>query len=526
MALTKVSSVMSDGFPTVYDVKSYGARGDGTTDDAAAINAAITAANAAGGGTVYFPAGDYKTDSQVTLQSNIELRGDMNARLTPSDTVPSYAYYATGESNIRIQGLVFEGTGTIRTAGTQRLLQIDSSSEIQIHNCTFRKARSSSVVVDNCDQGRISECLFENSAYTGLAIRNGCFSWVVSDCIFYQNGNTLVSSTDFGRGIVIWESARINVTNCTLKDNSEYGIRFYSEAGDSGSNQQIAVSNCTFENNGTVSSGGIDFYIYNEIGTLKNFAITNCTFRVRSGKLGLAVQATSIAVSNCSFESASQDQGTAISFYEATNASISNCVITGFQNAFIFSPTEPPDQINIGNCQIINCYQVAGNIYGNNNVIHDCYIKQSSAGLAAPQTVLTADAAGTTGTKIVDNTFDSCYRAIQLNIDNCDVEFSGNTCVNTGNITVRCYGTDLTNLIFYGNKLDAATIPAVLGKIQRMGGTLPMVIGKSDVAPTGFTFAVGDMVFNSGATAGGKAGWICTTAGTPGTWKPFGAIDA
>ncbi|HET8654160.1 MAG TPA: glycosyl hydrolase family 28-related protein, partial [Longimicrobiaceae bacterium] len=43
----------------VFDVRSYGARGDGKTLDTDAINRAITAASAAGGGTVYFPAGTY-----------------------------------------------------------------------------------------------------------------------------------------------------------------------------------------------------------------------------------------------------------------------------------------------------------------------------------------------------------------------------------------------------------------------------------------------------------------------------------
>ncbi|NYE07277.1 hypothetical protein F4694_004062 [Bacillus niacini] len=45
-------------------------------------------------------------------------------------------------------------------------------------------------------------------------------------------------------------------------------------------------------------------------------------------------------------------------------------------------------------------------------------------------------------------------------------------------------------------------------------------------APTTGTWAVGDIYYNTAPVAGGKVGWICTTAGTPGTWKSFGAIDA
>lgn len=37
---------------------------------------------------------------------------------------------------------------------------------------------------------------------------------------------------------------------------------------------------------------------------------------------------------------------------------------------------------------------------------------------------------------------------------------------------------------------------------------------------------VGEIEWNSAPTAGGKVGWVCTAAGTPGTWKAFGAIDA
>jgi hypothetical protein len=44
-------------------------------------------------------------------------------------------------------------------------------------------------------------------------------------------------------------------------------------------------------------------------------------------------------------------------------------------------------------------------------------------------------------------------------------------------------------------------------------------------APTTGTYTVGNIVWNTTPTAGGKVGWICVTAGTPGTWKSFGAID-
>lgn len=43
-------------------------------------------------------------------------------------------------------------------------------------------------------------------------------------------------------------------------------------------------------------------------------------------------------------------------------------------------------------------------------------------------------------------------------------------------------------------------------------------------APVMGTYAVGRMVFNAAPSAGGVLGWVCTVAGTPGTWVPFGMI--
>jgi hypothetical protein len=49
------------------------------------------------------------------------------------------------------------------------------------------------------------------------------------------------------------------------------------------------------------------------------------------------------------------------------------------------------------------------------------------------------------------------------------------------------------------------------------------VQGRS-AAPTTGRWSVGDIVYNSTPTAGGNIGWVCVTAGSPGTWKAFGTI--
>jgi polygalacturonase len=70
--------------PRTYDVRAYGATGDGKTIDSPAINKAIEAAADAGGGTVYFPAGTYASYS-IRLKSHLVLRFDAGVTILAAD---------------------------------------------------------------------------------------------------------------------------------------------------------------------------------------------------------------------------------------------------------------------------------------------------------------------------------------------------------------------------------------------------------------------------------------------------------
>ena len=73
----------------VFDVKTYGAKGDGKAPDRLSINKAIEAAAAAGGGTVYFPAGTYLTGS-IRLCSNLTLQFEPGSTLEASADPAAY----------------------------------------------------------------------------------------------------------------------------------------------------------------------------------------------------------------------------------------------------------------------------------------------------------------------------------------------------------------------------------------------------------------------------------------------------
>lgn len=74
-----------------YNVKKYGAKGNAKNLDIKAIDKAIDAAAAAGGGTVYFPAGNYLSVT-IHLKSNIALYLEQGATIIAGETSPNAQY--------------------------------------------------------------------------------------------------------------------------------------------------------------------------------------------------------------------------------------------------------------------------------------------------------------------------------------------------------------------------------------------------------------------------------------------------
>jgi polygalacturonase len=82
----------------VFDVRDFGAKGDGRTIDSPAINAAIDAAAASGGGTVFLPAGTYASYS-IRLKSHITIELGAGATLLAAEPSAERGRYDAPEPN-------------------------------------------------------------------------------------------------------------------------------------------------------------------------------------------------------------------------------------------------------------------------------------------------------------------------------------------------------------------------------------------------------------------------------------------
>ncbi len=125
------------------DVKLFGARGDGVSDDTSAINAAIAAAST--GGTVFFPNGTYVISGSLIINTdNIRLLGVGYGSLIkaapafPATGIPMIWVKGSGGSNYRygpvVEQLYIDGGGVAGVMG----IQLDSTYHAQIQHCWIR----------------------------------------------------------------------------------------------------------------------------------------------------------------------------------------------------------------------------------------------------------------------------------------------------------------------------------------------------------------------------------------------------
>jgi len=145
--------------PTSLDVTSYGARGDGVTDDTNAILAAIRAAR---GQPVYFPSGTYKLASTLSVPNAAHLAG-------PSDAGPA--------STAWLKGAVVYGSSQTFTdlrigdRGKTGIVNGSGASGTTFTRCQFRGGsggnyRAAAVFgggLNSCDHITFTDCNFERN---------------------------------------------------------------------------------------------------------------------------------------------------------------------------------------------------------------------------------------------------------------------------------------------------------------------------------------------------------------------------
>ncbi|MER5514012.1 glycosyl hydrolase family 28 protein [Streptomyces sp. NPDC002763] len=201
----------------VYDVRDYGAKGDGSSNDTPAIDKAVDAASSAGGGTVRFTAGTYKSKNTIHLKSHVTLQLDKGATLQGSsadtydkaESNPNDDYQDYGHSHFRdamiygdrLTDIGFVGQGVIDGAGDLITGNPKSGEADKIISLT------------RCDGLRIGD---------GLTLRRGGhFAALINGCTNVTSDHLTIDTASDRDGWNIISTTNVTVTHADIKANDD-----------------------------------------------------------------------------------------------------------------------------------------------------------------------------------------------------------------------------------------------------------------------------------------------------------------
>lgn len=174
-----ITDLYTEGF---FNVKWFGAKGDGVTDDTAAIQAAIDAMHSSGGGEVYIPSGTYILSNYLTIYSYIKLIGASQYAVTIKQTNANAAHiYANDVLYPTIKDITFVGLGMDSAGGGGIFLSRqnnDNTEGVNFENVTVRNCAGSGITIS---------CPI-TSVFTNVV----CLGLVGSGFSFYGSGTSVV----------------------------------------------------------------------------------------------------------------------------------------------------------------------------------------------------------------------------------------------------------------------------------------------------------------------------------------------
>jgi len=305
-----------------FNVKDFGAKGDGKTIDSPAINNAIDSASSSGGGTVIFPAGTYASYS-IHLKSNITLQLEPGAVLLAANTESGTGYDAPepndyskfqdfGHSHWQnsliwgenLENVTICGQGMINGAGLnrgdKRTLEAGIGNKaISLKLCRNVVLRDFKMLM--CGHFALLATGIDNLTVDNLIIdtnRDGldidcCRNVRVSNCTVNSPwDDAIVLKASFGLGF-FRDTENVTITNCFVsgfdRGTLMNGTYLFNESKvpdkefptgriklgteSSGGFRNIAISNCVFDHCRGLALETVDG------GILEDVVISNITMR-------------------------------------------------------------------------------------------------------------------------------------------------------------------------------------------------------------------------------------------------------
>lgn len=276
-----------------YNIRDFGATGNGETIDSPAINKAIEAAVKAGGGTVLFPAGIYASYS-IQLQNNITLRLDAGAVLKAAfptqtegfDSIEPNAYgqyqdfghshwknsliWGIGLENITIcgQGMI-DGQGLTREESRipgvgNKAISLKLCRNVVLKDVKMERCGHFALLATGVDNMTIDNLLIDTNR-DGLDV-DACRNVHISNCtVNSPYDDAIVLKATYALGF-FRNTENVTISNCFVSgyDLGSVMDGTYQHFQNQAPDQSFPVGRIKL---GTESSGGFN-----------NITITNCVF--------------------------------------------------------------------------------------------------------------------------------------------------------------------------------------------------------------------------------------------------------
>lgn len=172
--------------PLVLNVKSYGAKGDGTTDDTAAFTAAIAAVNDTNGSEIVVPAGVYIIDSITLNKTGLKMTGSgFRNTIIQRKTDSSTSLFNITAGAVVLRDLkIQESSGTLTNTG--KLIYLNTVNDVRIEHVWLFYGHDQ-IYIANSDGIQVTHSIIEAARNRGVVGYQTSLT-TLSDNVFYACG--------------------------------------------------------------------------------------------------------------------------------------------------------------------------------------------------------------------------------------------------------------------------------------------------------------------------------------------------
>jgi hypothetical protein len=505
--------------PTYYsyppgDLRRYGGVGDDSTNNAAPLTSAIAQAAQSTGAKVYVPQGTFRQTTAVAVLAGVTIEGEGEGSIlkqTTADTVN----LSLAVAGVTIRGIHFQGG--IGSTTTARVL-LNAASKIAVESCFFSALSGWGVHSQGASsEVRVSGCKFygwtaPTNGASGVNVYNEGERFTITENTVLGGSTSNTTGAFFGISVLRSDGAgtfhQFAIANNHVIGLREYGILVY---GNTETTEGVTITGNTiayvYSSTANAASGAGIYLLRPGKTTVSGNSIgyTNLStseYGLCPGAIGVNAAYRSLTISGntiynttengISIKSGLSDSSVAIvgnTFDTTAKASI---VLSG-QNRATVTGNTVRSASNALYVDLFDGLAVSGNFF-------DC-----TATTAVTAQVLTGTQATISGNTIINAATDFAALAVS-DVTACRV--SGNLLVSAGDDAYETAGTCTGTLADESNGLSRAF----------NNGTGTNVVLRVTAAPSAGTYKVGDRAWDTDAASGAPMGWVCTVAGSPGTW--------